>query len=280
MDCSPPGCSVHGIFQARILEWVAISFCRGSSQTGDGTRISRTAGRLFTVWATKETPTSQAGEKSRSLYRVRNKPLRKTSISLPMLRRRYSFFRQSEVARFPMAARYQEGTHPLAPVVARRQATHFLQSACISLSPITEARRAAVWGERSCCYLAAISLKGLCGYFQSRGSHESCVGGEYPAAFPHYRSSSRDGKEKENDQSCAWERGRLAGPGGCFARFPFIRVRRRGPGGRPLSPRPGCLRRALLPKPCLSLPRSASASFLFVWIRAWGVLAAWGPGLG
>ena len=31
MDCSPPGSSVHGIFQARILEWVAISFSRGSS---------------------------------------------------------------------------------------------------------------------------------------------------------------------------------------------------------------------------------------------------------
>ena len=66
------------------------------------------------------------------------------SISLPVLRLGYSFFRQSEVARFPMAARYQEGTHPLAPVVARRQATHFLQSARISLSPITEARRAVV----------------------------------------------------------------------------------------------------------------------------------------
>ena len=32
MDCSPPGSSVHGVFQARILEWVAISFSRGSSQ--------------------------------------------------------------------------------------------------------------------------------------------------------------------------------------------------------------------------------------------------------
>ena len=31
MDCSPPGSSVHGIFQARILEWIAISFSRGSS---------------------------------------------------------------------------------------------------------------------------------------------------------------------------------------------------------------------------------------------------------
>ena len=35
MDCSPPGSSVHGIFQARILKWVAISFSRGSSQPRD-----------------------------------------------------------------------------------------------------------------------------------------------------------------------------------------------------------------------------------------------------
>ena len=40
MDCSPPGFSVHGIFQARILEWVAISFSRGPSQPRDGTRVS------------------------------------------------------------------------------------------------------------------------------------------------------------------------------------------------------------------------------------------------
>ena len=40
MDCSPPGSSVHGISQARILEWVAISFSRGSSQSWNGTHIS------------------------------------------------------------------------------------------------------------------------------------------------------------------------------------------------------------------------------------------------
>ena len=34
MDCSPPGLSAHGILQVRILEWVAISFCRGLSQPG------------------------------------------------------------------------------------------------------------------------------------------------------------------------------------------------------------------------------------------------------
>ena len=54
MDCSLPGSSVHGIFQARILEWVAISFSRGSSQPRDQTQVSHNAGRLFTIWATRE----------------------------------------------------------------------------------------------------------------------------------------------------------------------------------------------------------------------------------
>ena len=40
MDCSPPGSSVHGIFQARVLEWVAISFSRGSSRPRDRTWVS------------------------------------------------------------------------------------------------------------------------------------------------------------------------------------------------------------------------------------------------
>ena len=47
-DCSPPGSSVHGISQARILEWVDISFSRGSSQPRDRTQVSHVAGRLFT----------------------------------------------------------------------------------------------------------------------------------------------------------------------------------------------------------------------------------------
>jgi len=51
MDCSLPGFSVHGIFQARVLEWVAISFSKGSSQAGDWTRVSNIAGRCFTLWA-------------------------------------------------------------------------------------------------------------------------------------------------------------------------------------------------------------------------------------
>ena len=48
MDCSLPGSSVHGIFQARVLEWVAISFSRGCSRLRDWTQVSRTAGRCFT----------------------------------------------------------------------------------------------------------------------------------------------------------------------------------------------------------------------------------------
>ena len=54
MDCSLPGSSVHEIFQARILEWVAISFSRGSSQLRDQTWVSHTAGRLLTLWVTME----------------------------------------------------------------------------------------------------------------------------------------------------------------------------------------------------------------------------------
>ena len=49
MDCSPPGSYIHGIFQARILEWVAISFSRGSSRPRDRTRVSHIVGRLFTI---------------------------------------------------------------------------------------------------------------------------------------------------------------------------------------------------------------------------------------
>ena len=54
MDYSLPGSSVHGIFQARILEWVAIPFSRGSSQSRDRTRVSCIAGRFFSIWATRE----------------------------------------------------------------------------------------------------------------------------------------------------------------------------------------------------------------------------------
>ena len=54
MDCSLPGSSVHGIFQAIVLEWIAISFSSGSSQPRDRTRVSHIVDRCFTVWATRE----------------------------------------------------------------------------------------------------------------------------------------------------------------------------------------------------------------------------------
>ena len=57
MDRSLPDSSVHGIPQARILEWVAIPFFRRSSLRKDQTQVSCIAGRFFTVWATK-TPNS------------------------------------------------------------------------------------------------------------------------------------------------------------------------------------------------------------------------------
>ena len=46
--CDPRDYTVHRILQARILEWVAYSFSRGSSQSRDGTQVSHIAGRLFT----------------------------------------------------------------------------------------------------------------------------------------------------------------------------------------------------------------------------------------
>ena len=54
MDCSPLVSSVHGILQARILEWVAAPFSRRSSQPRDETWVSCITGRFFTVWATRE----------------------------------------------------------------------------------------------------------------------------------------------------------------------------------------------------------------------------------
>ena len=54
MDCSLPGYSIRGILQARVLEWVTISFSRGSSQPRDRTRVSRIGGRHFNLWATRE----------------------------------------------------------------------------------------------------------------------------------------------------------------------------------------------------------------------------------
>ena len=54
--CDPKDYTVHGILQARILEWVAVPFSRGSSQPRDRTQVSHIAGGFFTSWATREAP--------------------------------------------------------------------------------------------------------------------------------------------------------------------------------------------------------------------------------
>ena len=78
MYCSPPGSSVHGISQARILEWVAISYFRGSSGPRDWRPVSCIAGRFFTTWAIREYAAA-AAKSSQScpiLWSYRRQPTR------------------------------------------------------------------------------------------------------------------------------------------------------------------------------------------------------------
>ena len=67
LDCSPPGSSVHGILQARILQWVAIPFSRGSSQPRDWTQDSCITGRWFIIWTTREAPKELHAAAAKSL---------------------------------------------------------------------------------------------------------------------------------------------------------------------------------------------------------------------
>ena len=60
MDCSPPGSSVYETLQASILEWIAISFSRGSFLAKDWTWVSPTTGSFCTIWATREAPWIEA----------------------------------------------------------------------------------------------------------------------------------------------------------------------------------------------------------------------------
>ena len=64
MDCSPPGSSVHGILQARILEWIATPHSSGSFQPKDRTQVSLIAGRFFTSWTTREVKNTGVGSLS------------------------------------------------------------------------------------------------------------------------------------------------------------------------------------------------------------------------
>ena len=62
--CNPTDSTVHGILQARILEWVAFPFSRGSSQPRDWTQVSRIAGGFLTNWATKDAQNTPVGSLS------------------------------------------------------------------------------------------------------------------------------------------------------------------------------------------------------------------------
>ena len=67
MDFSPPGSSVHGILQASLLEWEAIPFPRESSLPRDWNWVSCIAGRLFTVWGTREAKLWHKWNKNRTM---------------------------------------------------------------------------------------------------------------------------------------------------------------------------------------------------------------------
>ena len=70
MDSNPPGSSVHGILQARILEWVAFPFSRGSSPPRDRTQVSRIVGGFFISWATREAPTPSLADYCKNSTRL------------------------------------------------------------------------------------------------------------------------------------------------------------------------------------------------------------------
>ena len=83
-DCSPPGSSVHGISQAKILEWVTISFCRGSSQPRNQTHISMSpalAGKFFTTESSGQPRRTHTSYKHQSCQ-VRPKTSQLTQCSL------------------------------------------------------------------------------------------------------------------------------------------------------------------------------------------------------
>ena len=97
MDGSPPGSSVHGILQAKILEWVAIPFSRGSSQPRDRTWVSCITVRFFTLWDTREAPSLKTGlaqweQGSRALFRNKRARLIGFRVFLCLLSKQEFYF--------------------------------------------------------------------------------------------------------------------------------------------------------------------------------------------
>ena len=79
------GSSTHGILQARILEWVAISFSRGSSQPRDWTQVSRIVGRRFNLWATRISRKIRYLLFSNSSPKLKNREYMLTHFTKPIL---------------------------------------------------------------------------------------------------------------------------------------------------------------------------------------------------
>ena len=96
MDCSPPGSSVHGILQARVLERAAISFSMGASRPRDGTWISRTVGRFFTIWTINYTSIVKKKKKKNAnliyFFAIFKKKKRLVPLSYPLIHSTLSAF--------------------------------------------------------------------------------------------------------------------------------------------------------------------------------------------
>ena len=85
MDYSPPGSSVHGILQTRILEWVAMPSSRGSFQLRDQAQVSRIAGGFFTIWVTREVQKYWSGYPIPSPGHLPNPGVTPASLTSPAL---------------------------------------------------------------------------------------------------------------------------------------------------------------------------------------------------
>ena len=126
MDYSLPGSAVHGIFQAIVLEWIAISFSRGSSQTRDWTQVSCIVDRHFTVWATRKVVDTYNGilsslkkeEVSNMCYNKNepwghyaewNKPVTKRQMLYDFIKMRYRVVKFIEIESRMMAKGSSEG---------------------------------------------------------------------------------------------------------------------------------------------------------------------------
>ena len=117
MDCGPPDSSVHVIFQAKVLEWIAISFSRGSSPARDQTQVSCIASRVFTVWlgqtlAIRKNPQSIKPSvyfKSPDFHS--DKTFGITHFSTFMLQLRNRGSEERDDGRAPASSHQQDGSH-------------------------------------------------------------------------------------------------------------------------------------------------------------------------